>query len=217
MFGQTLSDLLRALADCLQYPVIACLLLLTAAALVLLGSLLAEIFTERRHLKIELPQMADALRRGDQTPQECIAQSGLLKRQKAALMELTNHPELTDNMRQALAERLLEEEQARFERIVKLSDLVCKLGPMFGLLGTLIPLGPGIIALGQGDTYTLSQSLLTAFDTTVAGLAAAAVAMIVSTVRKSWYRNYMSILETLTECVLEVEKNAEKIETPPSV
>lgn len=42
---------------------------------------------------------------------------------------------------------------------------------MLGLLGTLIPLGPGIIALGQGDTQTLSTSLLTAFDTTIAACA----------------------------------------------
>lgn len=208
MFGQTMSDLLRTLASGLQYPVIAVLLLLMAAALILLGSLLVEIFTERRHLKVKLPQMADALRDGTQPAACCIQESGLLKRQKVALLELTRHPELTGQMRQALAERILEEEQARFDWIVKLSDLICKLGPMFGLLGTLIPLGPGIIALGQGDTYTLSQSLLTAFDTTIAGLAAAAVAMIISTVRKSWYRNYMSVLETLAECVLEVEKDA---------
>lgn len=213
MFGQNMSDLLRTLADSLEEPVIFCLLLMMAAAPVLLGSLIVEFFTERRRLKVKLPQMADALRAGEMD----IANSGLLKRQKAALTELTKHPELTDHMREALAERLLEEEQARFERIVKISDLICKLGPMFGLLGTLIPLGPGIIALGQGDTYTLSQSLLTAFDTTIAGLAAAAAAMIVSTVRKSWYRNYMSILETLAECVLEVEKNAEKSETTQSL
>jgi biopolymer transport protein ExbB/TolQ len=78
---------------------------------------------------------------------------------------------------------------------------------MFGLMGTLIPLGPGIIALGQGDTQTLSNSLLTAFDTTVAGLASAAVASVVSMVRRSWYKDYMSMLETVAECVLETEKN----------
>ena len=35
--------------------------------------------------------------------------------------------------------------------------MIAKLGPMFGLLGPLIPLGPGIVALGQGDTVTLSE------------------------------------------------------------
>lgn len=109
-------------------------------------------------------------------------------------------------MRESLAIRLLDEEKQRCARLVRLSDLVAKLGPMFGLLGTLIPLGPGIIALGQGDTFTLSNSLLTAFDTTIAGLIAAAVAVVISTLRKSWYRNDTSVLETAMECVLEVSR-----------
>lgn len=59
---------------------------------------------------------------------------------------------------------------------------------MLGLLGTLIPLGPGIIALGQGDTQTLSTSLLTAFDTTIAGLCAAAVCLVVTTLQQALVR-----------------------------
>lgn len=213
MLGQHLSDILRTVASGLEYPVVAILLLLMALAVVLLGSLLAELFLEHRHLKASLPALADALRRPYADIAACIGDSGLLKRQKKVLLELTRHPELTPVMREALAERLLEEEQSRCDRIVKLSDLICKLGPMFGLLGTLIPLGPGIIALGQGDTYTLSQSLLTAFDTTIAGLIAAAVALVISTIRKSWYRNDMSVLETLAQCILEVEKDAQKSES----
>ena len=202
-----LSGILRAIAEGLRYPVIFILLLMMAVVLILLGSLVVEIFTERQHLKVKMPELVDALRNEQCTTEKTILQSGLLNRQKRMLAELTKHPELTDCMREALADRLLEEEQNRYARIVKISDLIAKLGPMFGLLGTLIPLGPGIIALGQGDTYTLSQSLLSAFDTTVAGLICAAVAMVISSVRKSWYRNYMSILEALSDCVLEVENN----------
>ena len=79
---------------------------------------------------------------------------------------------------------------------------------MFGLMGTLIPLGPGLIALGQGDTKTLSSSLLIAFDTTVAGLISAAVSYIISSVRNRWYEEYMVNLETVMECILE-EQNGE--------
>ena len=85
------------------------------------------------------------------------------------------------------------------------SELLARLAPMLGLLGTLIPLGPGIIALGQGDTQTLSTSLLTAFDTTIAGLCAAAVCLVVTTLRKRWYGGYMADLETLMDCVREEE------------
>ena len=75
-------------------------------------------------------------------------ESGLLRRQKDALLELLRHPDFTDATREALAIELLEREQDRYASIVKLSELLARLAPMLGLLGTLIPLGPGIIALG---------------------------------------------------------------------
>lgn len=106
-----------------------------------------------------------------------------------------------------MAVRLIECEQSIYDRRVKVTDLIAKTGPLLGLMGTLIPLGPGIIALGQGDTLTLSNSLLVAFDTTIAGLLCALLALCISTVRKVWYRNYMSVLEMITECVLEEARN----------
>ena len=62
---------------------------------------------------------------------------------------------------------------------------------------------------GQGDTYTLSTSLLTAFDTTIAGLVAAALAIVVSAIRRRWYREYGSVLEALCTEVLELTKKGE--------
>ena len=174
-----LSDALREVAEFLRGPVIIVLLLLIALAAVMFGALIAELFSERIRLKARMPKLADAVKNPDVPLAETITNSGLLKRQKRALKELTAHPELTPVMREALARRLLFEEQTHYDRIVKITDLVARLGPMLGLLGTLIPLGPGLIALGQGDTYTLSQSMLTAFDTTIAGLASAALAFLV--------------------------------------
>jgi biopolymer transport protein ExbB/TolQ len=203
--SENLSNALRAAASALQTPVTVALLLLMAASAFLLGTLIAELFTERLRLKARLPELADKLRSGGGDAAAVIAGSGLLKRQRAALTELTRHAGLTPPMREALAVRLVRAERARYEGVVRISDLIAKLGPMFGLLGTLIPLGPGIIALGRGDTHTLSLSLLTAFDTTIAGLAAAAVAFVISSVRKRWYAGYMASLEMAMTCVLEVE------------
>lgn len=157
-------------------------------------------------MKIWLPRLVDDIKKQEIPPALSIRRSGLLKRQKAVLIELTDHKELSDSMREALAMRLIDEEKARYDGIIKMSDLIIKLGPVFGLLGTLIPLGPGIIALGKGDTLTLSQSLLTAFDTTIMGLISAAICTVISMIRKRWYTNDMSILETLMDCILEVER-----------
>ena len=199
-------DILRAIVGRLETPVVAILVILIFGAVALAGWLIGELVTERRHLKVKLPQLLDDIRAGEAPIADIIAGSGLLRRQKAVLLELTLHPGFSETMREALAVRLVEQEQARYDALLKPTELMVRLSPMFGLLGTLIPLGPGLIALGQGDTYTLSKSLLTAFDTTAAGLLAAAAATLITTIRRTWYRDYMSLLEALACSVLEMMK-----------
>lgn len=202
------SKAMRAIASSMEIPVIILLLILIAVSVFLIGWLISEFVTEHKYLKASMPKVVDEINSAKDNAGlvEVIKNSELLVRQKEALEELTSHPDITPLMRESLAVRLIQQEQSFYDRRVKISDLIAKIGPMLGLLGTLIPLGPGIIALGQGDTITLSSSLLTAFDTTIMGLIAAAVALVVSTVRTRWYDDYMSVLETLMECVLEAEK-----------
>ncbi|MDR3148716.1 MAG: MotA/TolQ/ExbB proton channel family protein [Oscillospiraceae bacterium] len=174
MLTEQLSSVLRAVASALNVPVMIVLILLMAATVFLLGTLIAEIFTHNKSL---------AKRRSQQLAR-------VRGRQLTAPAE-------------GLAVSLVRDEKRRCEGIVKLTDGIAKLGPMFGLLGTLIPLGPGIIALGRGDTYTLSLSLLTAFDTTIAGLIAAAAAFVISGVRKKWYGKHIAVLEAEMEALLD--------------
>ena len=204
----SLSKAMRTIAEAMEAPVIVLLLILVAVTVFMIGWVITEFFTERRHLRAKLPALVDQLNMTENKVQtdRCIESSELLFRQKVALKELILHPDITPLMRESLAVRLLQEEQSFYDRRLRITDVIAKIGPMLGLLGTLIPLGPGIIALGQGDTITLASSLLTAFDTTIMGLIAAAVAIVISTIRSRWYANYMSVLETLMECILEVEK-----------
>ncbi len=163
-------------------------------------------------MKVKLPEVLNELEKREKSAEEIIAESGLLKRQKRALAIVLEQRELTPLKREALAGELMEMESQHYELRVKITDLISRLGPMFGLLGTLIPLGPGIIAMGRGDTYTLSESLLTAFDTTIAGLIAAAVATVLSQIRKRWYSHYMGQLSVVMESLLEVMENDEQME-----
>lgn len=204
-----IGDVLRSVAEGMRYPVIIILIIFLVCAIVLIGWIIAEYLTERRHMKVSLPELLENLRTSEDAV-KTIEESGLLRRQKDALTELASHPDFTPELREALAVRLIDGEQSRYDSVVRLSELLARLAPMFGLLGTLIPLGPGIIALGQGDTFTLSASMLTAFDTTVAGLLAAAAATIISQIRRAWYREYVSIFEVLCQCVLEREKAVER-------
>lgn len=203
------QSVLRAIASAMQTPIIIILIIFIAFSVFCIGWIIAETAVERSHMKYSLPRLLDELKSKKTGTQECIKNSGLLKRQKEALLEMTKHPGFDEELLDSLAGNLLEKEHAHYDGVLKLTSLVSKLAPMAGLLGTLIPLGPGIIALGQGDTYTLASSLLTAFDTTIAGLLAAGVCLVIYTIRSRWYASYMSDLETLMECVKElVTENA---------
>ena len=204
-----LGKVLHSMTSVLQIPVVIILILFIAAILVSIVWIISEYMNEHKHMQVQLPKLLDEIRAGEQPIEEIIETSGLLKTQKEALIEITKHSDFNDLMLESLAANLLEREQERYDAKLKPTDLLSKLGPMFGLLGTLIPLGPGIIALGQGDTMTLSQSLMTAFDTTIAGLIVAAIAIVISTIRRGWYNNYMSVLETVMDCVVEMEKNSD--------
>lgn len=204
-----LGKVLHSMTSVLQIPVVIILILFIAAILVAIGWIISEYMNEHKHMQVQLPKLLDEIRAGEQPIEEIIETSGLLKTQKEALIEITKHSDFNDLMLESLVANLLEREQERYDAKLKPTDLLSKLGPMFGLLGTLIPLGPGIIALGQGDTMTLSQSLMTAFDTTIAGLIVAAIAIVISTIRRGWYNNYMSVLETVMDCVVEMEKNSD--------
>lgn len=197
----------------LLIPTIIVLLLFVAFMLLELGGLLIETLTERRRVKINVSELLEAFQ-GKQAREITaeIDKSSLFKRQKAALQELLKHGDLPVNSLQALARRLLAGEELHYLKITNRTDLVARLGPMLGLMATLIPLGPGLIALGQGDTKTLADSLLTAFDATVTGLAAAGIAFAISRPRKRWYEDYLSTLEALMESLLEVLAGERRIE-----
>jgi len=204
---------MHTISSGLLMPTITVLLLLLAFSAVELGGLLVETLTERRRMRVNVPDLVEAFQgKGADEIRKEIEKSSLFRRQKKALGQLIDHSALPASSLQALARKLLSGEELHYARITNRTDLVARLGPMLGLMATLIPLGPGMIALGQGDTKILAESLLTAFDATVTGLAAAGVAYAISRLRKRWYEDYLSSLEALMESLLEVFTRAQWIE-----
>lgn len=207
----SLSEILHTIAQALMIPCLIILLILMAGAVWQIGDIVVEYIAERRKHKCNVPQLLrDVHTAGADGLAELIENSGLLRRQKKALLELAESRGLPKDTLTALAERLLATEKARNARTTSITDMIAKLGPMFGLLGTLIPLGPGVVALGQGDTVTLSQSMSIAFDTTIAGIITAAVCALISTARKRWYASDVADLEAVMEGCLQEMKEAER-------
>lgn len=81
----------------------------------------------------------------------------------------------------AYCERLLANYEVDAEKELGRSRTFIKLGPMLGLMGTLIPMGPALVGLA----------------TTVVGMVIASVGVITLQVKQRWYAREMNDLEYL--------------------
>jgi len=96
---------------------------------------------------------------------------------------------------QGARERALDELQLQVETRLDRLLLGVRLGPILGLAGTLIPLGPTLLALTRWDLSTLSSQLVIAFNATVVGLFIGGACYTVQLVRRRWYRGDFADLE----------------------
>ena len=87
-------------------------------------------------------------------------------------------------------DRQIFEQTAR--RRLERTDILTRVSPMLGLMGTLIPLGPGLAGLGQGDLAILTNAVTVAFDTTVIGLLAGIIGFVLGRLRRRWYDEILS-------------------------
>lgn len=209
-----LTSILHAISESLLIPVIIILLIFVIFALISVGGLVAE-YTSRKKFNVE---EGEALIRSiynlndiDEMKNK-IDSSNIGETYKVAMIKVIDNNDFKSKTRRAFADKIIEEEELRMAKSVEKTDLVVRLGPTFGLMGTLIPMGPGLAALGAGNVEQLAQAIIIAFDTTVSGLSASAVAYIISKLRKRWYEEDLSNLEVLINSTLEILENNENNE-----
>lgn len=99
--------------------------------------------------------------------------------------------------------KLLNDVELEAAHRLERTRMLVRIGPMLGLMGTLIPISPALVGLAQGDVQTLSDNLVIAFSTTVVGLLIGGVAYAVSAVRDRLYTQDVSDIEYVLD-ILEV-------------
>lgn len=76
--------------------------------------------------------------------------------------------------------------------VVALKDLealriVTRIAPMLGLIATMVPMGPALKALADGNIQGISESLIIAFASVIWGLVIATLTFWPASVKKRWY------------------------------
>ena len=106
---------------------------------------------------------------------------------------------------EAHVQHLLDEYQLAAEKDLATPKMLSKMGPMLGLMGTLIPMGPALVGLSTGDIASMAYNMQVAFATTVVGLFAAAVGFVALQIKQRWYQKDLSRLEFIAEMLHENE------------
>jgi biopolymer transport protein ExbB/TolQ len=108
----------------------------------------------------------------------------------------------TDLTRARLLKLLAETEMLATKRLDR-TRVWIRLGPIIGLITTLIPISPALVALAKGDLQVLSANLVIAFSTTVIALLVSGMAFVVSMFRERCYLQDIGDIEYALE-LLEV-------------
>ncbi|MBQ6957317.1 MAG: MotA/TolQ/ExbB proton channel family protein [Bacteroidales bacterium] len=194
---ETISNALFWISNGLLVPVVVLLLLFLVRALILVGGFFGEYY--QRHA---LQKKVTTLLEGEVSARE------------AGLVELSARPEadkipllrairllLAHRSDMAWCERMLSNYEVDAQRELASARTLAKLGPMLGLMGTLIPMGPALVGLAAGDLASMAYNMQVAFATTVVGMLIAAIGVIILQVRQRWYARELNDLEYIAQFV----------------
>jgi hypothetical protein len=96
-------------------------------------------------------------------------------------------------------DKVLNDFEMACQKDLSASQTLAKLGPILGLMGTLIPMGPALVGLASGDIESMALNMQVAFATTVIGLLTGAVGFVVMQVKRRWYASDISDMEFVVE------------------
>ena len=192
-----ISDILYWISTGLLVPDIVLLIVLFGRALLLVGSFYGQYLSIRKTealLRNELNALTPAtvMELADKLPEKS---SSLDISYILQVLQAHESP--------AQIQRLLANFEIAADKDLAISKTLTKLGPILGLMGTLIPMGPALAGLASGDIASMAYNMQIAFATTVVGLVAGAVGFLTQQVKQRWYLQDMTNLEFLSELLNE--------------
>ncbi len=193
--GAMLKTFIYVISSSLLYPVLFFLVLLCLIIILLAGMFFAEWLDRQRTKRVspaEFSNLTLSEKTGERFPY-------YVRQYYKKLLPMAQQPAETLALH---VENLLQEENLNLLKMVDRLKIIVRVGPSLGLMGTLIPMGTGLAAIGQGNMTRLSGDLVIAFTTTVVGLAIGIVAFVFYTVKRRWAQEDIKDMEMLTELLL---------------
>jgi biopolymer transport protein ExbB/TolQ len=186
----------------LLYPVIILLLLAVVSSLALIGEFISEY--SKRHRNVT--QLEDVGKRVQDSVKSSDFNSaashlGELKQNSLVMSFARDAAAHLGSSAATSIDWLSEEYEVRMTKNLEYTKILSTVAPMIGLMGTLIPLGPALIGLAEGNILQLAHNLMVAFATTVLGLFAGIVGYVLTLVRKRWYWQDMADINYLLDCM----------------
>lgn len=195
-----ISDIMYWISTGLLVPVVVLLIFFFFRSLLLIGSFFGQYLVIRRTSTLishELEQLnrENVLSLAEKLPQ---------KNQSLVVVYMQRLLGARDNA--PLRQRLLSGYEIEAEKDLSTSKTLSKMGPMLGLMGTLIPMGPALVGLSAGDIASMAYNMQVAFATTVIGLFAAGIGYVTQSVKQRWYLQNLTNLEFVAELLNEKEQ-----------
>ena len=187
-----ISDILYWISTGLLVPVIVLLIIFFGRALLLIGGFFGQYMAIRRTNAL-LGKELDELNRDNVTT----LSERLPKKNPSLVVSYIKRLLEADDA--AMRQRLLANFEISADKDLATSKTLSKMGPMLGLMGTLIPMGPALVGLSTGDIASIAYNMQVAFATTVVGIFAAAIGFITGQVKQRWYLKDMTDLEFVAE------------------
>lgn len=191
-----ITDILYWISTGLLVPVIVLLIFFFLRSLLLIGSFFGQYLAIRRTASLISTEVDSLTKENVQSLAE-----RLPKKNPSLVVTYMNRLLAADSA--AMRQRLLADFEIEADKDLSTSKTLSKMGPMLGLMGTLIPMGPALVGLSTGDIASMAYNMQVAFATTVVGLFAAAIGFITQQVKQRWYLQDMTNLEFVAELLNE--------------
>lgn len=198
---EQVSNILFWISSGLLVPVIVGLLFFFGKSIVMLGGFAGQYIQRIKQDK----QLRRRMNELDQSTIHAFADE-LREQPESLFTQTAGQLMATDSP--AVANRILSEYEVTADSELGKYKVLVKFGPILGLMGTLIPMGPALAGLSTGDISSMAYNMQVAFATTVLGLFSGAVGFILLQVKQRWFTTDLVYLDFLSE--LSKEKPAAK-------